>query len=116
MTPEVLSFNGRCEVSPPNIRLPTLALRVLHQDAALRALHEDDEGDDARPTDQEQHDEHGRDRTGAAELEGRAIACGSWATMPAKMISEMPLPTPRAVICSPSHIKNTVPPVSVITG
>ena len=35
--------------------------------------------------------------------------------MPAKMISEMPLPTPRAVICSPSHIRNTVPPVSVIT-
>ena len=35
--------------------------------------------------------------------------------MPAMMISEMPLPTPRAVICSPSHIRNTVPPVSVIT-
>jgi hypothetical protein len=31
------------------------------------------------------------------------------------MISEMPLPMPRAVICSPSHIRNMVPPVSVIT-
>ena len=43
-------------------------------------------------------------------------AAGSSATMPAKMISEMPLPTPRAVICSPSHIRKTVPPTSVITA
>ena len=41
---------------------------------------------------------------------------GSSATMPEKMISEMPLPMPRAVICSPSHIRNMVPPVSVIDG
>ena len=44
-----------------------------------------------------------------------AIAAGSSATMPAMMISEMPLPMPREVICSPSHIRNMVPPVSVIT-
>ena len=44
-----------------------------------------------------------------------AIAWGRLATMPAKMISEVPLPTPRAVICSPSHIRNMVPPTSVIT-
>ena len=43
------------------------------------------------------------------------IALGRPATMPAKMMSEMPLPTPRAVICSPSHIRNMVPPASVIT-
>ena len=35
--------------------------------------------------------------------------------MPAKMISEMPLPMPRSVICSPSHMMNAVPVVSVIT-
>ena len=34
--------------------------------------------------------------------------------MPTKMISEMPLPMPRAVICSPSHIRNMVPPTSVM--
>ena len=28
----------------------------------------------------------------------------------------MPLPMPREVICSPSHIRNMVPPVSVIGG
>ena len=42
-----------------------------------------------------------------------ATACGSPAAMPAKMMSEMPLPTPRSVICSPSHIRNMVPVVSV---
>ena len=35
--------------------------------------------------------------------------------MPAKMISETPLPMPREVICSPSHIKNMTPPVNVTT-
>ena len=35
--------------------------------------------------------------------------------MPAKMIRLMPLPTPRAVICSPSHIRNIVPPTRVTT-
>ena len=42
-----------------------------------------------------------------------ASAEGNSATMPARMISEMPLPMPREVICSPSHIRNMVPPVSV---
>ena len=33
--------------------------------------------------------------------------------MPVKMISDMPLPMPRSVICSPSHMMNAVPVVSV---
>ena len=36
--------------------------------------------------------------------------------MPAKMMSEEPLPTPREVICSPSQIRNIVPPVRVRIG
>ena len=35
--------------------------------------------------------------------------------MPAKISSDMPLPMPRSVICSPSHITNIVPVVSVST-
>ena len=35
--------------------------------------------------------------------------------MPIVMISEIPLPIPRSVICSPSHMTNTVPAVSVST-
>ena len=34
--------------------------------------------------------------------------------MPAKMMSEIPLPMPRSVICSPSHIRNDVPVVSAM--
>ena len=34
--------------------------------------------------------------------------------MPAKMISEMPLPMPFSEICSPSHMISAVPVVSVI--
>ncbi len=33
--------------------------------------------------------------------------------MPAKMMSEMPLPMPRLVICSPIHMSSIVPLVSV---
>ena len=33
--------------------------------------------------------------------------------MPAKISSEMPLPIPFSVICSPNHIRKQVPAVSV---
>ena len=35
--------------------------------------------------------------------------------MPTVMMSDIPLPMPRSVIWSPSHIRNIVPAVSVIT-
>ena len=43
------------------------------------------------------------------------MARGSPTTMPAKISSDMPLPMPRAVICSPSHMIKTAPAVSVST-
>ncbi len=42
-------------------------------------------------------------------------ALGSPTMIPAKMISDMPLPMPRSVICSPSHMTKVVPVVSVRT-
>ena len=44
-----------------------------------------------------------------------ATARGRPTTMPAKMISEMPLPMPRSVICSPSHMTKAEPVVRVST-
>ena len=41
------------------------------------------------------------------------MAPGMPTTMPEKMISEMPLPMPFSVICSPSHMMSTVPAVRV---
>ena len=43
-------------------------------------------------------------------------ALGSPETMPAKMIRDTPLPMPRSVICSPSHIRKMVPVVSATTA
>ena len=40
---------------------------------------------------------------------------GRPATMPAKISRLMPLPMPRSVICSPSHMMKAVPVVSVST-
>ncbi len=40
------------------------------------------------------------------------MAPGKPTTMPVKMISDMPLPMPRSLICSPSHMMNAVPVVS----
>ena len=36
------------------------------------------------------------------------------ATIPEKIINEIPLPIPLLVTCSPSHMRNTVPPTRVI--
>ena len=43
------------------------------------------------------------------------IADGKPATIPAKIIIEIPFPTPRSVICSPNQIRNIVPVTSVTT-
>lgn len=45
----------------------------------------------------------------AADPRGMAVM------MLAKMSSEIPFEMPRSVICSPIHIRNAVPVVSVIT-
>ncbi|MNY47123.1 hypothetical protein D3C86_1823650 [compost metagenome] len=44
------------------------------------------------------------------------IELGKPAARPAKIRIEMPLPKPRSVICSPSHIKNMVPAVKLTTA
>ena len=93
-----------------------LALRILHQKTALRALHEHDEGDDNNNHDDEGQNNESGQRALTAKFNVPANALGNSATIPAKIMSEMPLPTPREVTCSPSHIKKTVPPTSVTTA
>ena len=43
------------------------------------------------------------------------IALGMLETILVKMMSEMPLPTPCSLICSPCHMMNAVPVVKEIT-
>ena len=116
MTPDVLSFSGRCEVSPWNIRLPTWRFgywmsrrrcaRSKNTIAAITTIASTMIAR-IRPVDR---------APVRPSSSVPPMALGMPATMPAKMISEMPLPMPRAVICSPSHIRNMVPPTSVITA
>ena len=42
-------------------------------------------------------------------------ALGISATIPAKIINEIPFPIPLCVICSPNHIKKIVPATIVVT-
>ena len=90
------------------------AFGVLHRNPALAAFHQNDE--------RHHRNHHGRMMIStcndvpfaghehvAVDL---CIALGRPTTMPAKMISDMPLPMPRSVICSPSHMMNAVPVVS----
>ena len=44
------------------------------------------------------------------------MAPGRPAAIPAKIRMEMPLPSPRSVICSPSHIRNMVPATKLTTA
>ena len=115
MTPEELSFSGRCEASPWNMRLPICRLgywtssrrwarsmkTMAATTASISASSAISSGQEMAPC---------RDSSSRP-----ASALGRPATMPDMMISEVPLPTPRAVICSPSHIRNMVPPTSVTT-
>ena len=111
MTPPVFTFSGMCVLEPPYIRRPDHALRVLHRDPPVAALDEDDRRDDhhhqqiSRNSDAQQ-----ADLPGPQLIERLHHArAGSSTTMPAKMISDMPLPMPRSVICSPSHMMKHVP-------
>ncbi len=118
MTPEVLSFNGMCWVSPPVIRVAETwrfgywisTLRCARSTKTMPAITTN--AITRKPT---------MTKAGSAPVlpSSRvwANAAGMPATMPAKMIREMPLPMPRWVICSPSHIRNIVPPtrVTVVT-
>ena len=87
--------------------------------------------DDHRDEQEDQHDQflearcrrraaaaEGEDRlleVAAARRTGVAVASGMRATMPAMMMRLMPLPMPYSSICSPSHIRKTVPAVMVMT-
>ena len=115
ITPEVLIFSGMCVESPPNMRVPTwrfgywIAIRRCARSMnTMNAI--TNTASTMKPTMKNGDSAPVRPRSSS-----EASAVGRLATMPAMMISEVPLPTPRAVICSPIHIRNMVPPTSVMT-
>ncbi len=116
ITPETLSLSGRCEDSPPNMRWPTWRLGYWTKRRRwARSMNT------MNPTKAQAKTARAMTTSGPIEpvlapSKTVPMACGKRATIPAKMISEMPLPTPLLVICSPIHINRIVPPVSVTTA
>ena len=115
ITPAVLSLSGRWVLSPPNIFCPTWRFgycttmrRWARSTKTIRVITETTMMNSPTMSTADIAPVRPSSRVPAR-------AEGSAATMPEKMISEIPLPTPRAVICSPSHIRKMVPPTSVIT-
>ncbi len=113
MTPEVLTFSGMNELSPPMMRLPTWRFGYCTSrrrcERSMKTMKTIAPISTARMT-----------------TSMKALSCpvlfsdsrlpsvrGRTATIPAKIIIDEPLPMPREVICSPSHIRNSVPPVRV---
>ncbi len=115
ITPEVFTLSGRCELWPLYIRRPTTRFayctgmrrcaRSMKTMAATTAIIRTTMKIATRM-------ESSRWRTNSKVV---TTADGMAATMPAKMMSEMPFPMPRSVICSPSHMMKAVPVVSVMT-
>ena len=90
---------------------PDHAFRVLDRDPPLALLDEDDR-DDHRQGDERHH--HDEDLVGVVPpLAGSRSGCAE--AIEAKIISEIPLPIPRWVISSPSHISRVQPAVRQIT-
>ncbi len=115
ITPLILIFSGRWLRLPAHAAHPDHALGIMDRHPALTTLHKDD-----RPDDRHHDAKISSMITGdmAPVLIRRmllTIAAGMLATIPAKMIREMPLPIPRSVICSPSHMMKAVPAVRVMT-
>jgi len=115
ITPEVLIFNGRWVLCPPYILRPTTRLAYC---TGMRLCPCSTKM--MKPTTPTIN----KSKSTAMKIcispvDSRrnvfAIAAGRRQTIPAKMIRDIPLPMPRSVICSPSHMIKAVPAVRVIT-
>ena len=94
------------------------ALGVLDGDSPFTALHQDDESHNRQHEDQHEQYRHRQLQTRVTKTFSyrSAMARGRPTTIPVKMSSDMPLPMPRAVICSPSHMMNIAPAVKSQDG
>jgi hypothetical protein len=76
---------------------------------------EDDRGNHRHHHHQQEEDAEQADLSGLHLVERLENAAREPDDDAAKISSDMPLPTPRSVICSPSHMMKIVPVVSVST-
>ena len=109
--PAELTFSGMCVVWPPYHPRAADPLGHLDGDTPLALVDEDDR----RDRDDRQDDEDTARPTKSVPLTTPGPpASASRATIPPKMIIEMPLPMPYWVISSPIQISSIVPAAIVI--
>jgi len=115
MTPDVLILRGRCVVCPPYIFRPTILLAyctgIRRCPVSMKTM---------APTTAIMNRARkitARMPISPVDMSRKVLKTpsGPRQTIPAKMISEIPFPIPRSVICSPSHMMKAVPAVSVMT-
>jgi hypothetical protein len=110
----VFSFSGRNEVFALEHPVADLALGILDEQPALRALHEHDERDH-----DDRQDDDARMMPVPARPDGPVQASARQRTAAGdnarKDDQRDTVADAARVICSPSHIRNMVPPTSVIT-
>ena len=111
MTPAWFTLSGMYVEVPPYILRPTIRLAYCTGIRRWACSMKATKATMATP-DQEHHAEHE-----ACPWSGRScsISPGMTAMTWVKIISDMPLPTPRSVISSPSHMMTAVPAVMMIT-
>jgi hypothetical protein len=115
MTLAVFTLSGKCEVIPPYIFRPTT--RLAYCTGMRRCPRSTKMIAPTRTTASTSNEIATRAPISPSRTNVKVVetAEGKPATIPAKIINDMPLPIPRSVICSPSHIIKAVPEVSVMT-
>ena len=116
MTPPEFTLSGRWLDWPPIMRRPTMRRALwMGMRRSQRSTKTMKATTATMPTSQQQHREEGERAPGVGLdlLISSPTPRGRPATMPAKISRLMPLPMPRSVICSPSHMMKAVPVVSV---
>ena len=109
-TPDMFTFMGRVRGLAAVHLAAHLTLGVLHGDAALGVVDEDDQHDQQQDAhdDQQSHPPLQGAGPEAVDHAGDTMV-GTRDMMPANRIMEMPLPIPNSVICSPIHITKEEP-------
>ena len=116
MTPDVFSLSGRCEESPWNMRLPICRFGYwMSRRRCARSTK-------TMTRDHDQRDDDHAEDDGVDSAPSRPSSrvptrrCGMFGDDAGKDDQRDAVADAAAVICSPSHIRNIVPPVSVTTA
>ena len=111
MTPAMFTRSGRCVSSPPTMRIPRT--RRAYDTGMFRCASVSATTPTIVTTARSAKTTNWMSCEGSNVTMSCWIACGTLAMIPAKMRSDIPFPTCFSEMSSPSHMRNTVPAVTV---